>query len=172
MTAARLGMTLATAAALVAGRADAQVHRSGYALPLSLAMEAASEAIRACEAVGYAVSVAVVDPSGVIVIQAKGDHATIHTRDSSFRKAYTVVTFGPNFGIDSSGAFAQTVARISSGPALVTLPNILAVAGGVAVKLGDEIVAALGVAGAPGGDKDEVCARAGVSRIADRVRMP
>jgi uncharacterized protein GlcG (DUF336 family) len=42
-------------------------------------------------------------------------------------------------------------------------------AGGVAIKAGDEIVAALGVGGAPGGDKDEACARAGVAKIQDRV---
>ena len=64
----------------VAMPAEAQVAKSGYTLPLSLAMEAAAEAIRVCESSGYAVSAAVVDPSGVIKLQAKGDHSTIHTR--------------------------------------------------------------------------------------------
>ncbi len=148
---------------------QAQVAQSGYALPLSLAMEAAAEAVRVCESDGYAVSASVVDPSGVVKLQAKGDHSTIHTRDSSFRKAYTVVTLGPIFRFDASSAFTEIVAKSSSGPAISSLPDILPLAGGLAIEAGDEIVAALGVSGAPGGDKDEACARAGVARIQDRV---
>jgi len=72
--------------AVVSAPVEAQVAKSGYALPLSLAMEAAAEAVRTCESNCYAVSAAVVDPAGIIKLQAKGDHSTIHTRDSSFRR--------------------------------------------------------------------------------------
>jgi uncharacterized protein GlcG (DUF336 family) len=160
---------LAWALALAAGTAQAQVARSGYALPVSLAMEAAAEAIRVCESNGYAVSASVLDTSGVVKLQAKGDHSTIHTRDSSFRKAYTVVTLGPIFRFNTSSGFAELAAKNPAGPAISSLPDILPLAGGVAIKAGDEIVAALGVGGAPGGDRDEACARAGVAKIQDRV---
>jgi uncharacterized protein GlcG (DUF336 family) len=167
----RFSIAAGVAAALVgiATAAQAQVARSGYTLPMSLAMEAAAEAVRACESNGYAVSVSVLDVSGVVKLQAKGDHSTIHTRDSSFRKAYTVVTLGPIFRFDTSSAFAELAAKNPAGQAISSLPDILPLAGGVAIKAGDEIVAALGVGGAPGGDKDEACARAGVARIQDRV---
>ncbi|MFZ2870110.1 GlcG/HbpS family heme-binding protein [Zavarzinia sp.] len=150
-------------------QAEAQVAKSGAFLPLSLAIEAASAAIAACEAGGYNVSVAVVDASGVVKLQAKGDHSTIHTRDSSFRKAYSVVTLGPVFKFETSGDLAALVAKSPAGPALASLPDILPLAGGVAIKSGDEIIAAIGVGGAPGGDKDEACAQAGVARIRDRI---
>src|SRR3954454_12199699 len=78
--------------------AAAQVAQSGYALPLSLALEAATTAVDACEAKGWRVSAFVVDTSGVIKVHLKGDRSTIHTKDSAFRKAYTVVTMGPIFG--------------------------------------------------------------------------
>ena len=149
--------------------ADAQVARSGYSLPLNLAMEAAAEAVRTCEASGYNVTATVVDSSGVVKLLAKGDHSTIHTKDSSFRKAYTVVTLGPIFKFDATSRFVELVAKSPAGPALVSLPDILPLAGGVAVKRGDEIVAALGVGGAPGGEKDEACAEAGVAKIRERV---
>ncbi len=109
--------------AVVSAPVEAQVAKSGYALPLSLAMEAAAEAVRTCERNGYAVSAAVVDPAGVIKLQAKGDHSTIHTRDSSFRKAYTVVTLGPIFRFDTSSAFAELTAKSPTGPALSSLPE-------------------------------------------------
>jgi uncharacterized protein GlcG (DUF336 family) len=104
-----------------------------------------------------------------VKLQAKGDHSTIHTRDSSFRKAYTVVTLGPIYRFNTSSAFTEIVAKSPVGHAISSLPDILPLAGAVAIKAGDETVAALGVGGAPGGDKDEACARAGVARIQDRV---
>src|SRR5712672_4447514 len=154
------------------GSAIAQVAQSGYSLPLALAVKAATTAIATCASNGYPVSAVVVDTSGVIKLQAKGDHSTIGTTTSAFRKAYTVVTFGPIFKFETSGAFAALAAKNPAGPALGTLPNIALLPGGVAIKFGDDIVAAVGVGGSPGGDKDEACAQAGVTSIKDDLPKP
>ena len=84
-----------------------------------------------------------VDTSGIIKVHLKGDHSTIHTKDSAFRKAYTVVTMGPIFGFDRTSAFAKTVSENPAGAssALFSLPDIIALSGGVAIKRGNEIVA-------------------------------
>jgi uncharacterized protein GlcG (DUF336 family) len=80
------------------------------------------------------------------------------------------VTFGPIFKLDTSRQIADLAKTPSGpGPALTSIPNVLALAGAVAIKRGGEIVAALGVGGSPGGDKDEVCAETGVAKIRDRV---
>jgi uncharacterized protein GlcG (DUF336 family) len=163
---------MATFAAFPLGSAIAQVGESGYSLPLAVAMKAATKAIETCASNGYPVSAVVVDTSGVIKLEAKGDHSTILTTTSAFRKAYTVVTFGPIFRIDSSSAFAALVAKNPSGTALATLPDIALLPGAVAIKAGDEIVAALGVGGSPGGDKDEACAQAGVTSIKNDLPSP
>ena len=162
--------SLALVAAFTAfplGGAIAQVGESGYSLPLALAVKAATTAIATCASNGYPVSAVVVDPSGVVKLEAKGDHSTIHTTTAAFRKAYTVVTFGPIFRFDASSAFAALVAKNPNGAALAALPDIAPLAGGVAIKVGDEVVSALGVSGSPGGDKDEACAQAGVASIKD-----
>jgi uncharacterized protein GlcG (DUF336 family) len=156
---------VAAFAAFPLGTAIAQVGQSGYSLPLALAVKAANKAIATCASNGYPVSAVVVDTSGVIKLEAKGDHSTILTTTSAFRKAYTVVTFGPIFRFDASSAFAALAAKNPSGAALATLPDIALLPGAVAIKVGDEIVAALGVGGSPGGDKDEACAQAGVESI-------
>jgi uncharacterized protein GlcG (DUF336 family) len=158
---------VAAFAAFPLGSAIAQVGKSGYSLPLVLAVNAATKAIATCASNGYPVSAVVVDPSGVIKLEAKGDHSTIHTTTSAFRKAYTVVTFGPIFRFDASSAFAALVANNPNGAALAALPDIAPLPGGVAIKVGDEVVGALGVSGSPGGDKDEACAQAGVASIKD-----
>jgi len=154
-------------AVLPLGSSIAQVGESGYTLPLSLAVKAATKAIATCASNGYPVSAVVVDPSGVIKLEAKGDHSTIHTTTAGFRKAYTVVTFGPIFRFDASSAFAELVSKNPNGAVFSTLPDILPLAGGVAIKAKGEVVAALGVSGSPGGDKDEACAQAGVASIKD-----
>jgi uncharacterized protein GlcG (DUF336 family) len=154
------------------GSAIAQVGESGYSLPLALALTAATKAIATCASSGYPVSAVVVDPSGVIKLEAKGDHSTIHTTTAAFRKAYTVVTFGPIFRFDASSTFAALAAKNPSGAALATLPDIALLPGGVAIKVGDEVVGALGVSGSPGGDKDEACAQAGVTSIKGDLASP
>ena len=164
--------SLALAAALAVfplGSAIAQVNQSGYSLPLALAVKAATKAIATCASNGYPVSAVIVDTSGVIKLEAKGDHSTILTTTSAFRKAYTVVTFGPIFRFDASSTFAALAAKNPSGAALATLPDVALLPGGVAIKAGDEIVAALGIGGSPGGDKDEACAQAGVESIKDDI---
>ena len=118
--------TLAFAAAFALfplGSAIAQVAESGYSLPLALAVKAATKAIATCASNGYPVSAVVVDTSGVIKLEAKGDHSTIHTTTSAFRKAYTVVTFGPIFRFDASSAFAALAAKNPAGAAFATLPD-------------------------------------------------
>jgi len=139
-------------------------------LPLSVAMEAAMEAVAVCEKSGYRITATVMDASGVIKAIAKGDLAPPHTLDSSRGKSYAAVSLGPNFSEPTTSAI---VARVANGPAfgpLQHLPGVFLVPGGVLIKSGDDVVGAIGVGGAPGGDKDEVCAQAAVAKIADRLK--
>ena len=159
--------TMAAVAVFPLGSAMAQIGEGGYSLPLALAVKAATKAIATCASNGYPVSAVVVDPSGVIKLESKGDHSTIHTTTAGFRKAYTVVTFGPIFRFDASSMFAEVVAKNPNSVVFSTLPDILPLAGGVAIKANGEVVGALGVSGSPGGDKDETCAQAGVASIKD-----
>ena len=140
-----------------------------YVLPLNLALEAASEAIRLCTEHGYRVTATVVDMDGVPQVALRGDGATVHTHESSFQKAYTVVTLGPMFNFDTSGEFFNLVKTNPYAPRLATVTNVMALPGAVAFKAKGVTVAALGVGGAPGGDKDEVCARAGVAKVSNRL---
>jgi uncharacterized protein GlcG (DUF336 family) len=107
-----------------------QVDESDYSLPLAIALKAAARAIAACARNGCPVSAVVVEFSGII--KAEGDHSTVHTITSAYRKAYTVVTFGPIFRIDASSTFAALVAKNSNSAAFAILPEIAPLAGSVA----------------------------------------
>jgi uncharacterized protein GlcG (DUF336 family) len=163
---------LVCGAALLGGPARSQPPAADsyrYALPLALALEAATEAVRVCGQSGYRVTATVVDMDGVPQVALRGDGATVHTAESSFEKAFTVITLGPEFGFDTSSGFFDLVKTNPYAPRLATVRHVMALPGAVAFKSRGVIVSALGVGGAPGGDKDEVCARAGVAKIADRL---
>ena len=130
-------------------------------LPLDLALDAASTALAACEADGYRVTVAVVDRSGVEKVVLKGDGAGPHTIGSSVGKAFTSASMGRPTG-DLAAAIAQN-------PELDELKamdeRILILAGGLPIEIEGEIVAGIGVGGAPGGNLDAACAQAGIDQI-------
>ncbi len=162
---ASIGATLLVATA----SARAQVQISGKRLPMSLALEAAQEAVRSCELSGYRVSASVVDVSGVGRVFLRGDHSTVHTRETAFKKAYTIATLGPIFGATTTGALTERISKTPTGPALATVSNVILLAGAVGLRSGEETIAAIGVGGAPGGALDEVCAAAGVAKVQERL---
>ena len=139
-------------------------------LPMALAMEAAAEAVAACEKNNYRVTVTVLDRAGQTRIILKGDRATPHTLDSSRGKAYTVVTLGPIVKLDTSGEIATRIKENPAAAGLSAIPGLVFLTGGVAIKSGDELLAAIGVGGAPGGNLDEICAKAGIDKIKDRLK--
>jgi uncharacterized protein GlcG (DUF336 family) len=156
-------LAVAAAAAMIASAADAQLlnHRD---LSLATALTIATTAAETCKNNGYRVSVAVVGREGQIIVQLRGDDASPHTIENSFRKAYTSRTFRI-----PSGELAN---RMKENPTLpfVHLNNVIAAQGALPIKLGDEVIGAVGVSGSPGGEKDEVCAKAGIDKVADQLK--
>ena len=133
-------------------------------LPAALAVEAAQAAIASCKTQGYTVSVAIVDRAGNLKLLLVGDGASALTRSLSRRKAYTAAMRRV-----SSGELAKQVAAPGAFNPTLYDRQLVALAGGVPIKVGDETIGAIGVSGAPGGDKDEACANAGLAKISDRL---
>jgi len=151
----------AVAIAVPAWAQTLQTHR----IPAALAVEAASGAVEACASQNYRETAVVVDADGQIIAVVRGDGAGIHTIDSATSKAYTSASFKA-----PSAAIAERLLANPQGAQLGHLPGVLLLGGGLPIKIGDEVVGAIGAAGAPGGDKDEACAKAGLDRIADRLK--
>ena len=159
------GAVFLLAAMLAGGALAAQGLPPEKTLPLAVAREAAA-ALAACERQGYRVSVAVVDRAGLLKVLMKGDGAAPHTIDSSTRKAYTSASL--------RHATSELVELIRRNPGAAGLrdmnESILILGGGLPIRAGDEVVGGIGVGGAPGGERDESCAQAGIDSIHDRLR--
>ena len=134
------------------------------AIPAAMAMTIAQVAIDTCKTNGYAVSVSVVGREGQLILQVRGDGTGPHTMENSFKKAYTSRTFR-----SPSGALAG---RLKENPLLplIHLSNIVAAQGALPIMVGQDVLGAVGVSGAPGGEKDEVCAKAGIDKVADTLK--
>jgi uncharacterized protein GlcG (DUF336 family) len=130
------------------------------------ALKAAQAALAKCRADGYQVSVAVVDRSGLLHVVLRDRYAGAHSPDTATNKAWTAVSFRTN----TTDLVKMTQPnQPSSG--IRNLPNVVAVGGGIMIEAGGSIVAGIGVSGAPGGDADDVCARAGIKAIADSLEF-
>jgi uncharacterized protein GlcG (DUF336 family) len=150
--------------ACVAGLPASAQLLSQKAISAGMALTMAETALATCKTNGYAVSVSVVGRAGEVILQVRGDGTGPHTMENSFRKAYTSRTFR-----QPSGDFAK---RYKDDPqlSLVWLSNVVAAQGALPIKAGDEVIGAVGVSGAPGGDKDQVCAQAGLDKVADQLK--
>jgi uncharacterized protein GlcG (DUF336 family) len=151
------------ATSALTGSANAQL-LSHKDLTASTAITIAQTAIETCKSNGYAVSATVVGREGEIIVQIRGDDTGPHTVENSFRKAYTARTFRI-----PSGALAD---RLKADPTLgvIHLTNVIALQGALPIKLGDEVIGAAGASGAPGGEKDEACIKAGIDKVADQLK--
>jgi uncharacterized protein GlcG (DUF336 family) len=146
----------------LSAHADALVtHR----VPAPLAAEAVTEAVAACAKDGYRETAVLVDADGARQAELRGDGAGIHTLDSANDKAYTSVTFRSD-----TLPLAERAKEPGGINGLAKLPHVMFFGGGVVIKVGDEVVGAIGASGAPGAQLDENCARAGLNKIKDRLK--
>jgi uncharacterized protein GlcG (DUF336 family) len=153
----------ALAAAALAFPANAQLltHRD---LSFPMALTIAQAAIESCGGKGYEVSAVVVDRAGEVMVALRADGAGPHTMENARRKAYTALSFRM-----PTSAYAKRYA--DNNPVVhqqVTLPSVIAIPGGLPVKVGEDVIAGAGVSGSPG--VDEPCVQAGLDKVADQLR--
>ena len=145
--------------------AHAQQTAAPRGIPLGVGLELAQAALASCAARGYAVAVTIADSAGAPRLLLAQDGARQQAVDSSTAKAYTVIRFQ-----QASGVTAQ---KAAADPALAAEiaadPKLRARAGGVPIVAGGAIIGAVGVGGAPGGEKDEACALEGIARVNERL---
>jgi uncharacterized protein GlcG (DUF336 family) len=144
---------------------DAQVltrHELSAALQLALAQEA----IAACRAQDYQVTVAIAARDGTIRLLVADDGADAASVESTRRKAHTAGRLG----------FPTSVltAAQREAPAYVDFlrssdPEIILLGGGVPIRAHGEVVGAIGIGGTPRPQSDEACANAALTRLADRL---
>jgi uncharacterized protein GlcG (DUF336 family) len=156
--------TLALATSVAAGDDAIVVYKS---LSPEVALEAAQAALKKCRDNGFQIAVAVVDRSGQPQVMLRDRFAGLHTPDTAVRKAYTALSFRT--------ATSDLVKSLRSGQldaGLAQLPHVAMLGGRLMIEAGGSLLGGIGVSGAPGapgGDRDEECAKAGLDAIRDKI---
>jgi uncharacterized protein GlcG (DUF336 family) len=150
-------------AAVLSSPAGAQGVVTEKNITQALAQTIASAALAQCQSMGFKVAVTVVDRAGLAIVMLRGDGAGLHTPEGSDRKAYTARTV--------RAPSANFVKRMLDDPAAAgskEYSRVLALGGGLPIKVGDDVIGAVGVSGSPG--KDDVCSQAGLDKVADQLK--
>ena len=138
-----------------------------HVLPIALALEASRVALAECTAKGFHVSVAVVDRDGSLRLLAADPDVSPISIELSQRKARTSALFNAKSGdigarFQASPGFAQSMNNVDG--------RLSGAQGAVPIMAGGEALGAMGISGAPGGDKDEACVAAGLAAIAGSLK--
>jgi uncharacterized protein GlcG (DUF336 family) len=137
---------------------------SDKSIGMELARDIASETINACRADGYHVSAVVVDRHGIMRAALRDDLAARFTLEIAERKANMTV-----MAWTDSGDFKK--AREDIRQELNHIDGLIVMEGGIKIIAGGYNIGAVGVSGAPGGDKDAACARKALDELADRIEF-
>ena len=141
-------------------QSTAQTH-SVVQLSSSTALSLAVAGVKECAKDNYNVTTTVVDLTGRVLAQLRNDDATTHTLESSRKKAFTAVSM--------KQPTANLMTLIQDKPMLAPLQNmddnLLFLAGGIPLKINDQIVGGIGIGGAPGGHLDVACAQAAINSV-------
>ena len=159
LIASAIALTFAT------GLANAQAVRTEKNMSLELANQIASASVAACAANGYAVAATVVDRAGSVRAVQRADNAGPHTLGASQQKAFTSAS-----AKNATLAMMEGAQKNPAAANLVYIPGFLLVGGGVPIKVGNEVIGAVGVGGAPGGHLDEQCAMAALDKVKDSLK--
>lgn len=149
--------------ASAAASAGAQELLAQKNISLAMAQAIANGAMDKCKEMGFRVSVAVLDRDGLQIVMLRGDGAGLHTPEGADRKAYTARTFGA-----PSAQFLERMTKDPRAHASENYARVLALPGGLPIKLGNDVVGAVGVSGSPG--KDDDCGQAGIDKVAAQLR--
>jgi uncharacterized protein GlcG (DUF336 family) len=133
-------------------------------LSAAMAITIAETTIATCTANGYRVSVTVVGRNGEPLLQVRGDGTGPHTLENSFKKAYTSRTFRIPSG--------EMEDRLKKNPQMGAqyLTGFTTARGALPIMVGEDVIGAVGASGAPGGEKDEACVKAGIDKVADQLK--
>ena len=133
-------------------------------LSVNTAVTIAQTAVQTCKAQGYNVSAHVLGRSGEVLVAMRGDDTGPHTLENSMKKAWTArVQRAPSVNFANAVKMNPTVGAIH-------LTNMVPAQGGLPIMVGEDVIGAVGVSGAPGGDKDEACAKSGIDKISAELR--
>jgi len=135
------------------------IHR----LTMDMAVRMGQATIEACRKEGVSIAVTIIDRGGHPQVVLRDTLAMDLTLPISKMKAYTAMSF--------NSPTSQLGDRFPGSYSVPKLDSVIVSAGGLPIAAGSTILGGIGVSGAPSGETDEMCAKAGVDAIITDLEM-
>ena len=169
--------TLAAVAALLASGSFSARAEQGLithkALSLDMALAMAQGSLAKCRSMNYKCAIAVLDATGRTLIAMEDDGAMLHRFDVAHKKAYTALVYRRPSRQVVEGWSKKMTDNVPLEEGTIPSPPVegtIAMGGGLPIKVGNDVIGAIAVSGAPGWPMDEACAQAGLDKIADKLK--
>jgi uncharacterized protein GlcG (DUF336 family) len=143
------------------------------ALSLDMAMTMAQGSLEKCRSLGYKCAITVLDATGRTIIAFQDDGANLHRFDVAHKKAYTALVYRrPSKEVVEgwSKKTAESVPLVEGTMPNPPIEGTIDMGGGIPILAGNEVIGAIAVSGAPGWEMDEACAKAGLAKVADKLK--
>jgi len=140
---------------------------TAHQLSLDMAERIVRTGIEACRKMGFRTTMVVVDSSGAMKAFLRDDQTAPHTVSLAQDKAYTALTLASRFATSLTFASAR---NSTLGSPMTNIRGVVGVGGGVPIRYRGEVIGAVASSGAVGGDKDELCAQAGIEAVASDLK--
>jgi len=164
MSSKRKALLITAVALAISGPIAAQGLVTQRNLSLPMAKTIAEATLAACKAKGFNTAAAVVDRAGQVLVILRDEGATAQTAEMARRKAYTARMFRTTT--------LEFQKRTANDPALLPqrdVADILALGGGVPIRVGEEVIGGVASSGS-NQEMDDACAKAGVAKVADLLK--
>lgn len=132
-------------------------------LSMEMALQLAQGAIEQCRKEGVQVAVTVVDRGGHPQVVLRDVLAMDLTLTISEQKAYTAMSF--------NSPTSELEKRFTTPFSVGKIEGLVMSAGGLPITAAGTILGGVGVSGAPSGETDEKCARAGIDAVMADLEM-
>jgi uncharacterized protein GlcG (DUF336 family) len=163
-------------AALIAASSVARAEQgliTHKAISLDMAMSMVQGSLEKCRSLNYKCAIAVLDASGRTIIAVQDDGANLHRFDIAHKKAYTALVYRRPSKQVVEGWSKKTAENIPLQEGTMPSPPVegtIAMGGGLPIMVGNDVIGAIAVSGAPGWDMDEACSKAGLAKVADKLK--
>ena len=150
-------LCVASSAVFAVHAGEAPRPEYGPDITIEAAKKIAAGVIAECSSNKWNVAVAVVNTHGSLVYYERMNN----TQSASAQIAIDKAKVGAMYR-RTTRVFAEVIAK--SGPAVMTLPGVVASPGGMPIFSGGKVIGGVGVSGVTG-DQDEQCAKAGLAAM-------
>lgn len=169
-------LALAAALTLVFGNGAARAEQGlivHKALSLDMALAMAHGSLDKCREMKYKCAIVVLDATGRTIIELQDDGASLHRFEVAHKKAYTALVYRrPSKDVVAgwSKKAAEPTPLLEGTEPNPPIEGTIDMGGGLPIIVDKETIGAIAVSGAPGWDMDEACAKAGIAKVADKLK--